>query len=202
MRIVRTAGFTLLEVLVALVVLGFLMVGLSQGVRFGLAAWGTQARIIDRRGDLDAVDRTLRRLVQQMDPGTRSDPPTIAGTEARLMFTSALPMTADAESADMLLAMDAGHRLLLRWTPHLHAKRTSPPPPPRSEVLLSGIERLQLAYWRAGPAGAGSAGAGWVRAWDARSLPALVRIRVLFPPRDHRHWPDLVAAPLRTNPAR
>ena len=40
----RQTGFTLLEMLVVLVVLGFLMVGLTQGVRAGLALWDAQSR--------------------------------------------------------------------------------------------------------------------------------------------------------------
>ncbi len=189
------AGFTLLEVIVALVVFGFLMAGLSQGVRFGLAAWGTQARIIEERGDLDAVDRTLRQIVQRMDPGTPADPPVISGTEARFAFTSVMPMAAGGDSADMLLGTDAQHRLMLGWTPHLHVRRTAPPPPPRSEELLSGVERMDLAYWLL------DAGGGrWVPTWTARELPALVRIRIVFA--DHRHWPDIVARPLRANPKR
>ena len=35
----RQSGFTLLELLVALVVLGLLVVGLTQGVRAGLTMW-------------------------------------------------------------------------------------------------------------------------------------------------------------------
>lgn len=197
MRNRTDGGFTLLEILVALVVFGFLMIGLSQGVRFGLSAWGTQARIIDRRGDMDAVDRTLRRLVREMDPGTRTDPPTIAGTEARFAFTSTLPMGAGNGSADMLLAVDASHRFLLRWTPHLHALRIGPPPAPHTEVLLTGVARVQFAYWLAG-----KAGGAWVRDWTARRLPALVRVRISFLAGDPRHWPDIVAATVRANPVR
>ncbi|MBV8615825.1 MAG: prepilin-type N-terminal cleavage/methylation domain-containing protein [Acetobacteraceae bacterium] len=193
----RTAGFTLLEILVALVVLGFLMVGLSQGVRFGLTAWGMQERLINQRGDLDAVDRALRQLVTRMDPGTRADPPQVAGTQAEFGFTAALPLAADGGSADMLLAVDPAHRFVLRWLPHLHARRTAPPPPPRVETLLEGVARVQFAYWR--PA---AGGGGWVGAWDGKSLPALVRFRIVFPEGDRRHWPDIVAAPLRAGPDR
>ena len=42
-------GFTLLEVLVALTVLGFLLIGLAQGVHFGVLAWGTEVRLTERQ---------------------------------------------------------------------------------------------------------------------------------------------------------
>jgi prepilin-type N-terminal cleavage/methylation domain-containing protein len=40
----RQGGFTLLEVLISLVILGFLLVGLTYGLRAGLALWAAQQR--------------------------------------------------------------------------------------------------------------------------------------------------------------
>ncbi|MBV8455244.1 MAG: prepilin-type N-terminal cleavage/methylation domain-containing protein [Acetobacteraceae bacterium] len=191
----RAAGFTLLETLVALVVLGFMVAGLTEGVHFGLSAWGTEGRIMARHEDLDAVDRTLRLLVRQMDPGTPTDPREVSGTNSRLLFTSRLPEAAGGEIADMLLSADPAGRLVLEWTRHLHARRLAAPPPPRREVLLSGIERLELAYWR--PA---ASGGGWEESWSEHSLPALVRIRIVSRPGQARHWPDVVTAPMRGRP--
>ncbi len=186
----RTAGFTLLEILVALVVLGFLMAGLAQGVHFGLAAWTMQDRLIERGGDLDAVDRLLRGLIGRMDPGTRADPPVLAGDQARFAFTSVLPSAAGGEVADIRLGTDSRRRLVLGWRAHLHGILTGPPAPEHIETLLDGIGRLELAYW---------AGGQWRRDWTAKAVPELVRIRIAFPAGDHRHWPDIVARPLRAN---
>ena len=68
----RQSGFTLLEMLVVLVVLGFLMVGLTQGVRAGLTMWGAQTRRVGETADLDAGARVLRRLlggISLLSPG-------------------------------------------------------------------------------------------------------------------------------------
>lgn len=190
-------GFTLLEILVALVVLGFLMAGLAQGTRFGLRAWGAQSRLIDARAELDAVDRTLRRLVEGMDPGGPNQAPLIEGGRATLAFTSELPAAAAAVTrrADVALLVDAGGRLVLRWTPRLNAVRFGPPPPLQEVELLRGVARLELAYWpkptREAPA------ASWREGWAEPALPELVRIRLVFPPGDGRRWPDIVAAPMR-----
>lgn len=185
------AGFTLLEILVALVVLGFITAGLAQGVRFGLRAWNTQTRIIDERGELDAVDRVVRRLVERMEPGRDKEPARVQGGANALSFTSELPIAAAAvgRQADVAILVSGG-RLVLRWTPHTRVQRFGPAPPPAEEELLSGVGRVEFSYW--GPAGA------WTNAWtEQQALPTLVRMRIVFPEGDRRRWPDIVAAPLR-----
>jgi general secretion pathway protein J len=181
-------GFTLLEILVALVVLGLLMAGLAEGMRFGVVAWHTQARLLARHDDLDAADRLLRHLVADMDPGTLREAPVVRGGATALIFTTDLPQ--HAGRADVALLVDDRHRLLLRWTPHRHEQVFSPAPAPEQEVLLDGVARLDLAYWpQAAPF-------VWASGWDAPSLPGLVRIRLVFTD-DKRQWPDIVAAPMR-----
>lgn len=191
----RTAGFTLLEVLVALVVFGLLMGALTQGVRFGLNAWQMQARALTRRGDLDAVDRTLRTLIAAAVPGDFAGSPVnfVAG-EHRLEFTTALPISADpagGRTADVTLAVDTTHRLQLLWTPH-DGRPIGPQHPPASALLLDGVDHLDLAYWQPS-----SSGGAWLRGWDAGTLPSLVRIRIVFAAGDGRHYPDIVVAPRR-----
>ena len=196
----REAGFTLLEVLVALTVLGFLMLGLTQGVRFGLLAWDRQSRLIATRGELDAIDRVLRRLIEHMDPGTQRDPPRIIGTARGLEFATDLGPAAGplgAREADAALLVEGG-RLLLRWRPRLHGLRSGPPPPPTETELLRGVEALELAYW--GPAGDGPA--AWRPEWRERGLPQLVRLRLRFGDGAARQWPDIVVAPRREQPPR
>ncbi len=188
-------GFTLLEVLVTLVVLGFLFAGLAQGVQFGLTAWQTQVRTVDRNGDLDAVDRTLRRLVEQADPGVADDPPRLTGTARGVEFFTRLPQsvtTLPSRLASVTLDVDGAHRLVMRWIPAAHAEPLGKPPAPTETVLLGGVDHLDLAYWHAGPK------AGWMTAWAEPEIPLLVRIRLVFPKGSGRRWPDIVAAPMRT----
>jgi general secretion pathway protein J len=184
-------GFTLLEVLVAMAVFGFLIVGLNQGMRFGLAAWDRQARTIDSHAELDAVDRTLCGLIARLDP---VEP--VGGQAHSMAFTSDLPETVATpiRAADVALLVDAGHRLVLRWTPHLHANRFTQAVP-ETTPMLAGIKRLDLAYWPPGGSG------GWVASWREKTAPALIRVRMVFPDGDKRHWPDIVAVPMRNGSA-
>ncbi|MCW8306049.1 prepilin-type N-terminal cleavage/methylation domain-containing protein [Acidiphilium sp. PA] len=193
------AGFTLLEIMVALVVFGFLMIGLAQSVSFGLRAWNGQARSIAARGDLDATDRVLRTLIGQMAPGFKVDPPNIIGRAHGLAFTTHLPEGAPVAAftpVDVSLTVDARHDFILRWTPHFHAVRLAGAPVIRTTILLHGVASVDFAYWRPAPGGG-----AWVRSWDGRTPPALVECRLHFATRRHaadrRHWPMMVIAPMR-----
>jgi general secretion pathway protein J len=185
------AGFTLVEVLVALAVLGFLMLGLSQGLRFGLAAWESQARLLRRGGDLDVADRTLRRIVTQLVPTEDPQNPGLRGTAQGFEAITELPVTAalPTRQASVALGVDRAGRLVLRWTPYLHARRLGPPPAAEESELLRNLARIELGYW--------SGGGGWLSTWARTELPDLVRIRLVFTPGDPRRWPDIVAAPMR-----
>ncbi len=78
------SGFTLLEIMVVLAVFGFLLVGLSQTVRFGITSWRQQARLSDGKTDLEAVDRTLRAIIQNLAPGDAADRPAVIGSTSGL----------------------------------------------------------------------------------------------------------------------
>jgi general secretion pathway protein J len=194
----RATGFTLLEVLVSLVVLALIILGLSQGLRFGVLAFQHQSRIIDSAADMDAVDRTLRGLVAQIDPGNRHAAPEIVGDAQNVEFTSELPEGAAAalgvREAEIRILVDQAHRLILRWVPYRHATEVGPLPPPTDTVLLSRVDHITISYWaRSGPP-------HWLRAWTAAEVPALIRISLAFQPGSGMTWPDIVAAPQRHRP--
>jgi general secretion pathway protein J len=177
-------------VLIALAVFGLLLAGLTQGVRYGLQARRAQARISANHDDMDATGRALRHMIERMDPGDGVDPAPIAASRDRLEFITVLPDGPDIPAArrvEATLLLDRAHRLILRWRPYLHAWSLRPAPEPLTTELLSGVAQMELSYWR--PA------RGWVTDWRFDDPPALVRVRLVFPPGDPRRWPDIVAAP-------
>ena len=195
----RQRGFTLLEMLVALVVLGFLVVGLTQGVRAGLALWQAQRQRLTQTADLDAAARMLRVLLTQMpaipvsEPASSGNAATVTqGSADRFAFVGDLPTGfGTTRRADITLGF-THQSLVLLWTPHRHEFWLTPRPPLAETGLVNGIERLELAYWGAPAPGQP---AGWQTQWDGPEPPDLVRLRLIFAKGDRRRWPDLIAAP-------
>ncbi len=66
----RDAGYTLLEMLGALVVFGLVMAGIAQSFRFGLTAWTAGTRTITKPENMAALDAALTRLINQALPGS------------------------------------------------------------------------------------------------------------------------------------
>ena len=183
-------GFTLLELLIAVAVLGIIIVLMNQGVAFGLRATSMQDRVSDRQGGLDAVDRTLRQLISRADPGIFPEPATLRGGADSVSMVTELPVPpGDQQQRVAATLRTEGGQLLLRWTPQRHVERFGPAPRPQEMVLLSGVSAIQLAYF-------GSGASAWAPSWTGDALPALVRIKLVFASRS-RHWPSIVTAPLR-----
>jgi general secretion pathway protein J len=193
MRVRDQRGFTLLEVLVALAVFGLLMTGLVQGLRLGVNAWQAQARTQAGRGDVDAADRTLRTLIERMDPGGVSGrPATFKGTARNLVFTTTLPEAADTmvtRGAVVTLAVDERNELQLLWLPNFR-NRLGPAPAPGRVTLLRDVDHLEISYWH-------DPRAGWQSEWGGITLPKLIRIRMVFTRDSGRHGYDIVIMPMR-----
>jgi general secretion pathway protein J len=194
------AGFTLLEILVVLVVVGLLMTGLSKGVLLGVSAVERQSRALGDRAELDAIDRTLRDLITHINPGGGRSQIQIEGKSDRFRFQSRLPgpIAVITRRADMTLLVDDQKRLVLRWRPLLHETALADPPDPTDTVLLDNVEKLDIAYWA--PDDGGNEAEGWRDEWTVPYVPFLVRLRLTFPKDDRRHWPEILVAPLLEQP--
>jgi general secretion pathway protein J len=172
-----------------------MIAGLAQGIHFGITAWNIGYRATDAHSDFDAVDRTLRRLIENMDPGNDTDPAPFAASPEGLALRTALPDPAapgSAQRVEATLAVARDHRLVLRWRPYLHVNRLRPARPATETELLRNVQRMDVTFWRAG--------GGWTRVWRSPDLPAVVRIHLTLRAGDPRHWPDIVAAPVLDRP--
>ncbi len=180
-------GFTLLELLAALVVTSLVVLSLTEAMHFGIQSWGRQSRQIEAYAELDSVDGLLRHLLDDIDPSAGDE---VEGRPSEFVLTSSLPesVAASQRRARITLLVTDDHRLVLSWIdptaaipPGGHARRYQ-------ATVLENVAGIEFGYFLAGPQ------SGWKDTWSEATLPALVRLRVLFPPGDPRHWPAIVAA--------
>jgi general secretion pathway protein J len=180
----REAGFTLLEMLVALVVFGLVMAGIAQAFRYGFTAITAGDRAIGAPEDLAAMDMALGRMIEQAQPdGMKGGPYALA-------FTTRLPQGAGLVGGlqDVALQLGLGGVLALRATPHPPGLPLGPTRAPQIDILATGLRGLSFSYLQNVP----GAGPVWGSQWSGKGLPLLVRMHL---ERRDRPWPDLIAAP-------
>jgi general secretion pathway protein J len=197
------SGFTLLELLIAMTLLGFVAVMIFGALRFGTHAWQRSSAMTAQIDDVGVTQALLRRLVTEAYPMFIPDPgrPHIdfIGSVDQLTVLAPLP---DAHEGGGLgrftvFAQERNGRgeIDLAWRPEL-ARQGDPSAEARVEPLLTGVTRLEIDYF-------GSARSSELPQWhdhwsDHAAMPSLVRIRVAFVENDSRIWPELVVAPRLT----
>lgn len=195
------AGFTLLELMVAMTLMGLVFALAVGGLRFGAVAWEKGSAATDRTVELQTMQNLLRRLISSTYPirpfkDEDADRIGFEGDGQSLRFLGPPPARAMDRAIYLhglrLAEYPDGRALVLDW-------RNFPPDAAslrlregvETEILMRGVDRLGIDYY--GPDG--NRGSAWRTRWDDQStLPLLVRISVFFAPRDARTWPPLIVA--------
>ena len=199
----RQAGFTLLELLVAITLLGALMAALFGALRLGTRVWETGETRLDASARVQVVQDFLRQQLGQTVPmvelagsGRSSGTMLFVGTGTGLRFVSMLPEHLGAGARIMELALrepqEGGSTdLVIRIEP-LDPAAGDEASDSDERVLIEGIESLEITYF--GPENPNATAVWWQEWQQQRDLPRLIRVRVGFPPDDHRIWPELIIA--------
>ena len=182
------AGFTLIELIIALSIVSLLSVMLLGGYAFASRAWNRADAAADASGEVYGAQSVLRRAVAGIS--LDSQQVLFAGTDTTLKFVSQFALPGDAPTSTAIgMSVDPcpeGHCLVLVLSrPEWSRKGAGTVATP----LVRGIASAKIAYLGAG------AGAGWQDDWAGdKGAPELVRIDVAFAGRGPRRWPTLYLA--------
>lgn len=197
------AGFTLVEVLVAVTVLSLILVALLGGLRFASqVSAATEARFDDLT-EMEAVQGFMRDAVSRAYPAIASRsgrPARIAfeGEAESLRFVGQMPAQTGRGGLyemDFTLAgegdrkqLNVGWRLYRSGPLQLGGSAFD-----GQATLIEDAADVTFGYFGARNRGEPRQ---WYADWkDTDRLPALVRIHAAFAGRADRTWPDIVVAP-------
>jgi general secretion pathway protein J len=201
----RSAGFTLVELLVGLSLLALLSVLMFGSFRFGLRAWESSDRQIHEISEVERAQGLLRALLGEAQPptviaenGNVRIVASLVGTSERMSFIAPLPAHRGANGLqEFRLSIDrlgAEEALILSWRAYRPDRRLGDQPEFDDDaILLSAIDGARFAYY--GKA-SDERPASWLPSWEGeRGLPQLVRLEIGNVGHREGAWPDFVAAP-------
>ncbi len=196
----KISGFTLLELLIAMTLLGFILAVLFGGLRLGSRSWDAGDAHAEKTTHLTLVQEFLRRELSQVTPYFWKKPvnPDIAfiGEPNSLMMVGPVAVHLGPGGLFLLgLSLDDGKLIMRQAAPNSDSTDFSALDQSEKIELADHVESLDFGYYGAETK---SADPQWTDNWKSQDtpqrLPYLIRVRVTFS--DGRTWPDLVVAPV------
>lgn len=201
----RQAGLTLLEMLIALLLMSMLLVLLFGGLRLASRSWDAGASYTDNVAQTQLVESFLRRKISEVFPfrikTSPSQPNAVflgygAGAHT-LQFVAPMPAAGVRGGLYILrvgLAPSKKGQALMLWrTPVGASDAAASDAGTDAPVMLADhVAELNFSYF--GVQAGSNAPPAWYPEWpDPTRAPQLVRMRLTLA--DGRQWPELVVAP-------
>jgi general secretion pathway protein J len=193
-------GFTLVEMLVSLALLGLAAVLMLEGLQSAQRLWAGEASRTARGETIEAAQAVLRARLEHLRPVTRFDGSAsfadVDGGDRQLVFI-APPADAERPAAARRYRLELNDRGdLLLGAAEVGADGDPRGVVYRDQVMLRDVKALSISYY--GPGGAGGAPQWWSD-WKHREAPPdLVKIKAGLKAGDLRVWPDLIVHPAAT----
>lgn len=208
------AGMTLIEVLTALALFALLAAVILLACRLADHTYRSVARLNQGTWQVVVAQRLLRRVLESAYPFERA-PGTSAygidGTGSTLAVTGPMPMAAGfmglyryvfmlqrrtdgLENLVVQTGIDRGSATL----PLMLADSAGLP----KDILLAGVESARFSYLAPNSDSLDAdSQATWINSWHRPTPPLLIRLRITFPPKDARVWPEFLVHPRITDDA-
>jgi general secretion pathway protein J len=205
------AGFTLLELMVALALAALLMAAIPGAIRLGTRALNQAEVMSNDAADRAALDFVAERLTETMVLYQRAADGRLKvafdGGATTLGFVSAATMDPAHETPSGVFLMQlgvatadgAGGRLMLRWQPFRPGLTKASDAMSQERELLGNVAGLSFRYFGAPSA---RVAAAWTDVWTGtETVPELVEMQVTRSGRTAGGW-LIIRVPLRLRPNR
>lgn len=200
-KIRSIAGFTLIEMVVAMALMAMLAVGLFEGLRFTQRTYDKTVVQAEKTWQIFTAQRWLRGVLESAYPQEPVDSGVpahhgVEGAHDRVQVIAPAPASLSGGGfylyrIEMRARPQGGRDIVVSWEPEISSsvRRRDP----MSEVLIENVIGMEWSYYANG---------NWSPSWQAqRNLPQLIRMSVTFAPGDSRRWPELLVVPRITDDA-
>ncbi len=197
---VRINGFTLIEVLIAMTLLGVMVVLLFSSLRIAAESWEAGEGKTAQVNQKAVVYRFFKRHLTAIRPLQMPNPQeaegdalqAFAGYAQSLRFAGALPASSARKGIQLFRIFPDPNKtstLMVSLTPYQTTETQAVEEPP--VVLLEGVADLKFSYFGKTEDVAEPA---WLDEWIlADRLPRLIQVSIRLA--DGSHWPSMVFAP-------
>lgn len=201
-RQLRQRGFTLVEVLLAMIIVSLILVGAYSGLRTGTRAVDRGEQVVDLNNHLRIVSRFLRTQMMQMMPlqipsdDAFEDNSVVffEGDDRGMRFAGPMPgYLSNGGPHEQRIFIDRGE-LLFEHSVLNHEEEWRMGEPRDPVVLLSGIDRARFEYLA--PPEGDEEEPVWVSDWETPSvLPMMIRLEIDMDPETRVVWPTMEVRP-------
>jgi general secretion pathway protein J len=198
--VTRLKGFTLIEMLIAMTLLGVLVVLLFSSLKLAATSWvAGDAKVVAVnkkavvyqffKQHLPTI-HPLAYLTNTQDPAdNQQEQPVFTGNAQHMRFVGALPLSSARKGLqifEIAAKSDDSSKVMVQLSPYQQTDNVQID----REVLIDHVKSFAFAYFgQTDP----SAPAVWTTDWpQSEQLPSLIKVSILLD--DISYWPDMVFA--------